>query len=242
MRKILGAMRRAVKDYGMIRDGDKIAVGISGKDSMLLFYALKLFAQFSPERFELLGVHIDMGFREADAAGLAAIKAFFEKHQTPLIVEQTNIAEVLFDIRKENNPCSLCAKLRRGALCTKANALGANKLALAHHANDVLETMLMSFFFEGRLSTFAPISFMDRSNVTVIRPFVYLEEDEIKGAVKRYALPIMHNPCPADKHTERESMKELVKTITDKVPFAKDRMISAIEHPERYNLWSKPEG
>lgn len=234
-------MRRAVNDYSMIRENDRIAVGISGgKDSILLFYALKLYQEFSPEHFELFGVHIDMGFKDADPSGLEVYKAFFEKHNTPFVIERTSIAEVLFDIRKETNPCSLCSKLRRGALCTKANELGANKIALAHHADDVLETMLLSFVYEGRLSTFSPASYMDRSDVTVIRPFVYLEEGEVLGAVKRLGLPVINNPCPADKHTKREYIKDIVKSITKDVPFAKDRMISAIEHPERYNLWQKP--
>ncbi len=241
MRKILGAMRRAINDYHMIEDGDKIIVGVSGgKDSMLMFYALRLYQEFSPQKFELVGVHIDMGFAREDSTQMDNMRAFFAKHNTPLIVEKTDIAEILFDIRKESNPCSLCSKLRRGALCTKANQINANKIALAHHADDVLETMLMSFIYEGRLSVFAPVSYMDRTDVTVIRPFVYLEECDIRGEVGRQELPVLFNPCPADKHTQREYMKDLVKNICKDVPFAKDRMISAIEHPERYNLWKKP--
>ncbi|NCA67614.1 MAG: tRNA 2-thiocytidine(32) synthetase TtcA [Clostridia bacterium] len=242
MRKILGAMRRAINDYSMIKDGDRIVVGVSGgKDSMLLFYALTLYKAFSPQKFELFGVHIDMGFERVDMAEMIAMQEFFAKHNTELIIEKTNIAEIIFDIRKESSPCSLCSKMRRGALCTKANELNANKIALAHHADDVLETMLMSFIYEGRLSVFAPQSYMDRTDVTVIRPFVYVEEGDIRGAVKRNELPILFNPCPVDKHTKREYMKKLVAKICEDVPFAKDRMISALEHPERYNLWQKPD-
>lgn len=241
MRKILSAMRRAINDYKMIKDGDNIIVGISGgKDSMLLFYALSLYQKFSPEKFSLTGVHVDMGFAKTDINEVAAMKEFFKNNNSNLVIEYTDIAEILFDIRKESNPCSLCSKMRRGALCTKANMLNANKIALAHHADDVLETMLMSFIFEGRISTFAPVSYMDRTDTTVIRPFIYVEEGDIKGAVKRNELPVLFNPCPYDKHTKREYMKSLVKNINKDIPFAKERMISAISHPERYNLWKKP--
>lgn len=233
-------MRRAINDYEMLSEGDKVVVGISGgKDSMLLFYALKQFQKFSPQKFDIIGVHINMGFYKNEE-NFRELRNFFDKQETELIIEHTDIAEILFDIRKESNPCSLCSKLRRGALCTKANTIGANKIALAHHADDVLETMLLSFIYEGRISTFAPISYMDKTDVTVIRPFVYLKENEVAGAVKRNDLPILINPCPVDKHTKREYMKQLIKDICKDVPFAKDRMISAIEHPDRYNLWKAP--
>ncbi len=224
----------------MIDDGDKIVVGVSGgKDSLVLFEALKRYRRFSPQHFELIGVHVDMGFKNADEKGLEAVKRYFDESGVQLIVEKTDIAEILFDVRKESNPCSLCSKMRRGALCNAAVNLGASKLALGHHADDVLDTMLLSFMFEGRLSTLAPKSLMSRTGVTVIRPLIYLSECDVAGAAKKLELPVLFNPCPEDKHTQREYMKKLVDNIRKDIPCAKERMISAIESPERYNLWAK---
>jgi len=242
MKKVLGALRKAVTDYKMIKDGDKIAVGMSGgKDSILLFEALWRYRQFANEKFDLVGVHIDNGFKNIQSQGIDTLQRYFDSRESTLIIEKTDIAEVVFDVRKESNPCSLCAKMRRGALCNVCKDIGANKIALGHHADDVLDTMLLSFLYEGRLSTFAPVSYMSRSGITVIRPFVYLTEGEVAGEVKRLDLPVVKSPCPMDKHTKREDMKELVNIIKQKIPFAKDRMISAIESPDRYNLWVKPE-
>ena len=242
MKKILGNLRRAVNDYKMIADGDKIAVGISGgKDSLVLLDALARYQKFAPEKFELVGIHIDMGFKNGDTQGLEAVKAFFAERDIPLILEKTDIAEIVFDVRKEDNPCSLCSKMRRGALCSVANREGCNKVALGHHADDVLDTMLLSFFYEGRLSTFAPKSYMSRSDITVIRPLIYVSEGESAGAARRFEMPVIKSPCPADKFTKREDMKKIVEHICKEIPFAKDRMISAIQNPERYNLWDKKE-
>ena len=241
MKKVLGAVRRAVQDYDMIQEGDRIAVGVSGgKDSLLLFEAMWRLMRFYPRRFEVVPIHVDMGFADADPAARAALEAYFEAKGTPLHVVPTQLAEILFDVRGGKNACSLCSKLRRGALCTTCNQLGCNKLALGHHADDVLETMLLSFIYEGRLSTFEPVSLMDRTGVTVIRPMVYMYEGDIRGTAARLSLPVVHNPCPADHHTCREQMKELVRYIQREVPIAKDRMVAAIEHPERYHLWRKP--
>ena len=243
MKKILGAVRKAVQDFDMIQEGDRIAVGVSGgKDSLILYESLWRLSQFFPRRFEVAPIHVDMGFADVDAAQRAALVAYFEAKGTPLFVVETQLAEILFDSRGGKNACSLCSKMRRGALCNKCNEIGCNKLALGHHADDVLETMLLSFIYEGRLSTFEPVSLMDRTGITVIRPLVYLYEGDIRGAASRYSLPVLHNPCPADHHTCREQMKELVQSIQRSVPIAKDRMVAAIEHPERYHLWKKPQG
>lgn len=238
MKKVLGALRRAIDDYQMIQDGDRVAVGVSGgKDSLLLAKALNAYSKFSPEKFTVVGIHIDMGFKDTDKERFAEIEAFFKEEGMEFHVVKTDIAEIIFDIRKESNPCSLCSKMRRGALCTAANELNCNKIALGHHADDVLETMLLSLAFESRFSTFSPTSYLDRTKVTVIRPFVYLEEKYVVSAARRFDLPVLHNPCPADKHTERQHAKEFVGKLIQEIPDIKDHMLSALFHPERNNLW-----
>lgn len=241
MRKLLGALRRAVNDFNMISDGDKIAVGVSGgKDSLALLHALSLYQKFAPESFELVAVMIDLGFPGMDEA-IEKIKSYVEGLGVEFILERSNIGEVVFNERKEKNPCSLCAKMRRGALNSIARSAGANKVALGHHADDLLETFLLSFIYEGRLSTFMPVTYLDKTDMTVIRPFMYADERDIKGVARRFDLPVMHNPCPADHHTQREYMKELVRNICKDIPIARDRMTEAIVHSERYNLIPKKE-
>ena len=240
MKKILSAMRRAVQDFNMIEDGDKIAVGVSGgKDSLVLFESLYLYSKFSPEKFSLLAVNVNMGFKETSQEELAALRAYFTERGVPFIEEKTDIAEIIFEVRKESNPCSLCSKLRRGALCSIAHREGANKVALGHHADDVLETFLLSLMHEGRLSTLAPTSYLSKTETTVIRPLLYVDEKDIRGAARRLGLPVVFNPCPADKHTRREFMKKLVDDLRAEIPDVRKSMISAITHPERYNLWKK---
>ena len=233
-------MRRAVQDFNMIEDGDKIAVGVSGgKDSLVLFESLYLYSKFSPEKFSLLAVNVNMGFKETSQEELAALRAYFKERGVPFIEEKTDIAEIIFEVRKESNPCSLCSKLRRGALCSIAHREGANKVALGHHADDVLETFLLSLMHEGRLSTLAPTSYLSKTETTVIRPLLYVDEKDIRGAARRLGLPVVFNPCPADKHTRREFMKKLVEDLRAEIPDVRKSMISAITHPERYNLWKK---
>lgn len=238
MRKILGCVRKAVKDYDMIRDGDRIAVGVSGgKDSIALLTALQLYRRFAPYKYDLVGIMIDMGLKDTDKLEVAALCDYCGQLGVRLHIEHTNIAEVVFDIRNESNPCSLCAKMRRGALNTVCNNLGYNKLALAHNSEDVLETFLLSFMYEGRLSTFQPVSYMSRTDMTLIRPLIYAEEGDIKGAVRRLGFPVVHNPCPQNHCTQREYMKNLVNSIKKDIPFAKDRMFEAIINADRYNLF-----
>jgi tRNA(Ile)-lysidine synthetase-like protein len=238
MRKILGCVRKAIKDYHMIAEGDKIAVGLSGgKDSIALMTALKLYQRFSPEHYELTAVMIDGGFKGTNSEEVEALKEYCRNLDVQLIIEKTDIASIVFDIRKESNPCSLCAKLRRGALNTKCRQIGANKLALAHNSEDVLETFLLSFIYEGRLSTFQPVSYMSRSGITLIRPLIYASESDIKGAAKRLNFPIVNNPCPMNHFSQREYMKNLIHSIKKDIPFAKDRMFEAIVNAERYNLF-----
>lgn len=227
-------MRRAITDYKMIQDGDKIVVGLSGgKDSLLLTKALKNYQRFSPDKFELKAVTVDLGL----GADFSHLIQFCRDLDVDYHIEHTQIGPIIFDERKEKNPCSLCSKMRRGALNSCVNNFGFNKLALGHHADDLSETLLLSLIYEGRLSTFAPYSFMDKSGVTMIRPFIYTFEKDIIGEAKD--LPVLFNPCPANHATQREYMKNLIKTLCKDIPFAKDRIHSAITHPERYNLWDK---
>lgn len=234
MQELLSPLRRAINDFNMIKDGDKIAVGVSGgKDSLVLLTLLKAYQRFSEHNFQLMGITVDMGFTEN---AYDPIKKYCEKINVDYRIVKTDIAEIIFDVRKEKNPCSLCAKMRRGALNGEITSIGYKKLALGHHLDDVVETFLLSLFYEGRLNTFQPISYMSRSDVTLIRPMIYIEEKDVSGFAKD--LPVVCNPCPADKHTERENMKKLLKTLGQDHKNVTKKFANAIMHPERYNLWS----
>lgn len=238
MQKLLGLARKAIMDYNMIADGDKIAIGVSGgKDSIALLAILHAYSKFSPERFELLAINIDLGFEDTDKSQVAALEEYCSKIGVKLIIHKTEIANILFGDTAVKSPCSLCSKMRRGALNTIAIENGCNKLALGHHADDVIDTMFMSLLYEGRFSTFSPVTYMSKSDITMIRPFIYIEEKYLAGLCRRYNLPIVHNPCPKDKHTVREDMKELVESLDKNIKGSKDRILSAIFTPERNNLW-----
>lgn len=233
--QLLSPLRRAIDEYKMIKAGDRVAVGVSGgKDSVTLLTLLAALKRFYPAPFSLCAVFIDMGLGY-DEDTVAALKKYSEDLGVPFIREKTDIGKILFEIRKEENPCSLCSKLRRGALNTIAAKEGCNKLALGHHADDLAETFFLSAFFEGRLSTFEPITFLDRSKMTVIRPMIFIEERDIAAYAKD--LPVVFNPCPADKHTKRQLVKEIIADIKKQIPFAKDRLLSAIYSPERNHLF-----
>ena len=235
IQELLGPFRKAVTDYHMIEDGDKIAVGVSGgKDSLTLLALLNAYKRFSPQKFEICAVTIDLGFDQSRDP-FEQVSKYCADNGILYAVERTDIGKILFEDRKESSPCSLCSKMRRGALNAKLLSLGFSKLALGHHSDDLAETFLLSLFYEGRLSTFAPKNFMDRTGVTVIRPMVYLKEKDIRAFAKE--LPVVFNPCPADKHTQREYMKNLLTHIKKNIPFAQDRLAGAITHPDRYNLW-----
>ncbi len=237
MQKLLSLTRKAISDYGMIQDGDKIAVGLSGgKDSMALLAILAAYKKFSPEKFDLVAINIDLGLN-TDKAEVEATRAYCQSVGVEFVVEHTQIYDIILE-RGEKSPCSLCSKMRRGALNSIAKQYGCNKLALGHHADDVLETFFLSLIYEGRISTFMPISHMDRSNITLIRPFIYVEEKYLSGLARRYNLPIIHNPCPQDKNTKREDIKKLVESLDDRYG-CKQLMLTALFHPERNNLWDK---
>ena len=240
MQKLLSLARKAISDYKMIEDGDKIAVGLSGgKDSITLLAVLAAYKKFAPEKFDLVAINIDMGFEDIDKNQVQATKDFCESVGVPLIIEKTDIAAIIFDERKEKSPCSLCSKMRRGALNNVAIDHGCNKLALGHHADDVIETMMLSLLYEGRFSTFMPISYMDKSKITLIRPLVYIEEKQINWTAKRLGLPVIFNPCPRDKHTKREDVKQLIRTLDEQFVDSKKHIMSAIFNPERNSLWDK---
>jgi tRNA(Ile)-lysidine synthase TilS/MesJ len=235
MKQILGGIRKAVEEYDMIQDGDKIVVGISGgKDSMVLLYGMKLFQRFSPVKYDLAAVTIGMGFENFDTGPIAE---FCKKIDVPYYVVDTDIAEIIFDIRKEKNPCALCAKMRRGALHDKVKELGFNKVALGHHADDALETLFLSMFYEGRVSTFKPVTYLSNKDIHCIRPMLLLKEAQIEGVMNRHDIALVKSPCPMDRHTKREDMKILLKSIYKDIPQGRDRLIRAIRNKEQLSLW-----
>lgn len=232
MRKIVSSMTKAIKKFNMIQPGDKVAVGLSGgKDSLALLSALSAFQKFSSEDFQLIAITIDQTGGKENFNGL---QKFCESLQVPLYIEKTDIFEIVFDERKEKNPCSLCAKMRRGTLNAKAKSLGCNKVALAHHCDDLIETFFLSLIFEGRLSTFSPVTYLSNVDITSIRPLIYASEEDIVSATKDF--PILKNVCPANHKTKREEIKILLQKIEKEFPNAKKQIKNAILNPERNNL------
>ena len=226
LQQLLSYTRKAVDDYQMIEEGDKIAVGVSGgKDSLTLLYALKGLQRFYPKHFELVAVTVNLGFENFD---LTEVKKLCENLDVPYHVIDTEIANIIFQIRKEENPCSLCAKMRKGALNTAVKELGCNKVAYAHHRDDIIETMLLSLLFEGRFYAFSPKTFLDRMQLTVIRPMMYVPEVDVIGFRNKYQLPVAKNPCLADGATKRDYAKQLVRQLNLENPGVKDRMFHAI--------------
>lgn len=230
MRKILSHVRKAVDDYKMIEEGDRIAVGVSGgKDSMVLMLALKELQRFYPKHFELEAICLDLGFKGADYTPLVEL---CREKEINLNLVKTQIGEIVFDVRKEKNPCSLCSKMRRGALHEKAKELGCNKVALGHHYDDVLETFFLCLFNEGRISCFSPVTYLDRTELFLIRPFIYMEEREIKRYVYDNSVPVIHNPCPADGKTNRQDMKDFVAQLNRNKHGVKEQIFHAIANSE----------
>lgn len=220
-------MRRAIQDYGMIEAGDKIAVGVSGgKDSLTLLCALAEYRRFSPIPFEVMGVTLNMGFEGVDYSPVARL---CEKIGVEYVVKDTDIAEILFDIRKEKNPCSLCAKMRRGAVNDLAKEFGCNRVALGHHNEDVIETFFLSLFYEGRLNCFSPVTYLSRKDIEVIRPLIYVAEGDIRGYARRAELPVVYNPCPMDGVSKRQDMKEFICAKQAEDRAFKTRMMHAIQ-------------
>ena len=227
LQQVLSYTRRAIDDYQMIEEGDKIAIGISGgKDSLTLLYALHGLRRFYPKHFDIHAVTVDLGFHNLN---LDKIKELCESLNVEYTIVKTDIANIIFNERKESNPCSLCAKMRKGALNDAIKAAGCNKVAYAHHKDDVVETMLMSLIFEGRFHTFSPVTYLDRMDLTVIRPLMYMNEADVIGFVNKYEVPVVKSPCPADGYTKREYVKQLMRTLNLENPGVKERMFTAIQ-------------
>ena len=227
MQKLMGLVRRCADDYNMIQEGDRIAVGVSGgKDSLTLLVLLAALREYYPKKFSLSAISIDMGL---SGMNFAPIQALCEQWNVPFTLVKTEIGPIIFEHRKEKNPCSMCAKMRRGALNEAILAQGFNKVALGHHYDDAVETFLMSLIFEGRLSCFQPVTYLDRSGVTQIRPMLYLTEKQVQHFAERMALPVVHNVCPADKHTKRQEIKELIFALSAAYPDLKSRIFGAMQ-------------
>ena len=226
LQQVLSVTRKAVDDYHMIESGDKIAVGISGgKDSLTLLYALHGLQRFYPKPFTLEAITVDLGF---EGVSMEPIQKLCEELGIHYTVISTEIYKIIFQDRKESNPCSLCAKMRKGALNETAKKLGCNKVAYAHHKDDVVETMLMSLIYEGRFHTFSPVTYWDRMGLTLILPMIYMEEMDVIGFQHKYDLPVVKNKCPADGNTKREYVKNLLRKLIQENPGTKERMFTAI--------------
>lgn len=227
MQKILGYMRKAIEDYNMIEEKDKIAIGLSGgKDSISMLMGFKALQRFYPKKFSIIAVSINPGFEYFDSDLLRKI---CDELEVPFFEEVSHIKEIVFDIRNEKNPCSLCANLRRGILNSVAIRESCNKIALGHNEDDVLETFLLNLFYTGSISTFAPISYMDRSKITLIRPLIYAPEKEIRNFIKRNNINIMQKSCPMDGISKREDMKKMLKDLRVDIPHIRANLYGAIK-------------
>lgn len=232
-------IRRAILNHELIKPGERVAVGMSGgKDSTSLFYFLE---RIRRERrlgfdFELVPITLDMGFAGCD---LAPLKDFVSELGYELDVVSTNIAKVVFDIREEKSPCSLCAKLRRGYLYSRARELGCQKVALGHHVDDAIETYFMNFLFHGRLNSFEPISYLSKNQIYLIRPLLYLPEKQLIRFVAREELPVIFNPCPVDKKTKREEIKQLVTRLAEDYPDIREKFVMGMEQGQGEDFWQK---
>lgn len=226
MQRLMGLVRRCADDYRMIAPNDKIAVGVSGgKDSLALLTLLAALREYYPQPFELTAITIDMGL----GMDFSPIAALCEKLNVPFTQVKTEIGPIIFDYRKEKNPCSMCAKMRRGALNKALTEQGFSKVALGHHYDDAVETFLMSLIFEGRLSCFQPVTYLDRMGVTQIRPMLYLTEGMVRRFAAEQQLPVIENRCPADKNTKRQEIKELIAALSKTYPDLKERVFGAMQ-------------
>ena len=226
LQRLLSYTRKAVDEYDMIQENDHIAVGISGgKDSLTLLYALHGLKRFYPKKFELSAVTVDLGFKDFN---LSPIQDLCKELDIPYRIVRSDIYDILFHIRKESNPCSLCAKMRKGALNQAVREMGCNKVAYAHHKDDIIETMLLSLIFEGRFHSFSPRTYLDRMDLTVIRPLMFVDEMDVIGFKNKYNLPVVKSKCPVDGHTKRQYAKELLRQLNEENPGVRERMFHAI--------------
>lgn len=233
---LLSYVRRAIQDYEMINEGDSIAIGISGgKDSLILALALSSLKKFYPKSFNIIGITVSLGFSDFD---LKYVKSFFKQLDIPFYICETEIAKIVFEERKEPNPCSLCSKMRKGALYQFAKDLGCNKVALGHNRDDINETLMMSLLYEGRIHTMSPVTYMEKVDMTIIRPLIYIPECDIRGFSKKEGLPVVKSPCPVDGKTKREDMKQLIYSLQKEIPKINEHVFNAIQ---KSNLqgWTK---
>ena len=231
MNKILSLTRRCVEDYNMIRPGDRVAVGVSGgKDSLTLLAALARLRECYPIPFTVEAFTLDMGHADGiEPLDFSPVEALCRELDVPYTILNSEIQHIIFDLRKEKNPCSMCAKMRRGALHAALQERGIGKIALGHHYDDAVETFLMSLIFEGRLSCFQPVTYLDRTGITQIRPLLYCGENLIRHTAQRLALPVVKNRCPADGNTKRQEVKELIRTLGQQYPNLKNRVFGAMQ-------------
>lgn len=227
---------KAITDYHMIQEGDKIAAGLSGgKDSLTLLSVLSEIREYSPVKFEIVGISVDLGF----GGTLDPIRDFCRDRNVIWSCVHTRIAPIVFEYRRETNPCSLCSKMRNGALHTAAIQMGCNKVALAHHLDDAIETFFLCLFYERRIKTFQPLSYLSRRKITLIRPLIYVREKTIRNFAAKFQLPVIENPCPANHHTQREEMKHLVDYLEHRFPGVRDRILTALINTDPDYLWRK---
>ena len=230
IKRVLSHTRRAIDDYEMIKAGDKIAVGVSaGKDSLTLLCAMAELRRFYPVPFELCAITVDMGF---DGADFSSIRNLCQELDVEYHIIPTQISKVIFDVRKEKNPCSLCAKMRRGALYNSAKELGCTSVALGHHFDDVVETFMLNLFFEGRLGCFQPVTYLSNTDIYLIRPMIYMPEKDVRYFASKADLPVVKSPCPADGNTEREEMKQLLAKLEKDNKGLRYRIFGAIQRGE----------
>lgn len=228
LQRLMSVARKAIDDYEMIQEGDKIAIGISGgKDSLALLYALHGLQQFYPKKFEVVAISVHLGYEDMD---FTPVQELCDSLNVDFHLVRTDIGNIVFKMRKEDSPCSLCSKMRKGALNDKAKELGCNKVAYGHHKDDVVETMMLSLIYEGRFHSFAPVTYLDRMDLTLIRPLLYLKEADIIGFQHKYELPVVKNLCSVDGHTKREYVKNLLADMNMTAPGVKQRMFSAISN------------
>ena len=231
MKKILSLTRRCVEDYSMIAPGDRIAVGVSGgKDSLMLLMALAKLREFYPVPFTVEALTLDMGAAEGiEPLDFSPVRTLCQALDVPYTILTSEIQHIIFDLRREKNPCSMCAKMRRGALHEGLRQRGISKIALGHHYDDAVETFFMSLIFEGRLSCFQPVTYLDRTGITQIRPLLYCGESLIRNTARRLELPVVENRCPADGNTKRQEIKELVYELQGRYPGLKSRAFGAMQ-------------
>ncbi len=229
MRNIVSRVRAAADDYKMIQQGDKIAVGVSGgKDSLVLLKALCELKRFYPEKFELVAITLDMRFGKENG-DFSSIQKMCDEYGVEYVVKPTDLYEIIFEVRKEQNPCALCARMRRGILHDTAKQLGCNKIALGHHLDDAAETFIMNLLLESRIGCFAPVTYLSRRDITMIRPLVYVREREIVALTERVELPITESKCPANEKTKREDIKKLLENLSAQYGDVPERIVGAMQ-------------